>query len=380
MNMRNTKFVLLMSVCIMMLACAAQSGVIQTQPPVQVAITVEGTISAINYDLGAITILPPQPPAGSAMPSPAPVKFFVNDKTRIEKNGQLATLKALLVGDICKASLVKAATGLYALAITAQTPQQLRVVSGKIEKIDASTNLFALRFADATNTNAASAIMYFFADKNTKIIKNGKPAMFVDLCVGDIAKVGFVVPPPTLIPVNKPIRAITIEAITPPEMIGYLTGRILKIDAVAKRIAVAIPETASVKPLIFQITDRTSIIKIGEAKFESLMVGDKVEMAFIKVTDGRVPVAISVKVIPEVFTGPIIKIDKTTGWFALAGSSVNSLMSFKAIPNVVVVKNGKTVGFGDLALRDSANVTYFRFADANAAVSILAKSPVIITK
>ena len=83
---------------------------------------VQGIISAINLDKGSVTVVPPAPAPAGTMPTPA-FSFFINAQTKIIKNGQIAALKDLAIGDMCEAEIKYSFDSVpFALSVQASSP------------------------------------------------------------------------------------------------------------------------------------------------------------------------------------------------------------------------------------------------------------------
>jgi hypothetical protein len=261
-----------------------------TPPPANTIL--EGLITGINLDKGSIRLESPT----QAKP---PVTFFVVDSTKIMRNGQPALLKDLKVGDACRAEVKPTPDGTL-VALNVQTksaatpPPGLKTVAGTISAIDYSKLTFELT-AKPSPMAAVVNVLKFFADKETKIRKNGNPAGFGDLKVGDMAGVGFV-PGPTMQP-GSVIRAAVIEVKnpeTPPPGNIILEGVINGINLDKSSITLATPRQK--KPEVtFFVVDSTKIMRNGQpALLKDLKVGDACRAEVKRTPDGTL-VALSVR-------------------------------------------------------------------------------------
>ena len=168
-------------------------------------VILEGVISGINLDKGSITLASPTQGA-------APRMFFVVDSTKILRNGQAAVLKNLKVGDACRAEVKPAAHGaLVALTVQVPPPQGVTAGAGIISSIDYSALKFTWFFKGDGSVQPLG--LTILADSNTIIRKDGIPAGFGDLKVGDLADFDPV--SGTQIGPGSTVHAIGIEAKTP---------------------------------------------------------------------------------------------------------------------------------------------------------------------
>jgi len=259
-----------------------------TTPPASTSPAQQGIISAINLEKGTVVIVPP----GSAAAGTTPTKgflFFVNAQTKIIKNNQTATLKDLAIGDFCRAQIKYSSDGApFALSVQASSPQSqpgsgLKFVTGVISAIDYSKLAFEL--TGKSGPDGTAPVLKFFADKETKIIKNGHPVGFGDLKVGNMAGVGFA-PSPTLQP-GSAVRAAVIEVknpVTPPPGLKTVTGPISNIDYAALTFTLFFRGNASLQPVSLTVLadKETKIRKNGRlVGFGDLRNGDLVSVGFV---------------------------------------------------------------------------------------------------
>lgn len=119
--MRYLKFVLALCAAIALLSGVVLGADTMTPPPTGSSV-LQGIISAINLEKGSVTVVPPV----SAPPGAAPTTgflFFINAQTKIIKDGQMAALKDLAIGDMCKAEIKYSFDGVpFALTVQAKTP------------------------------------------------------------------------------------------------------------------------------------------------------------------------------------------------------------------------------------------------------------------
>ena len=140
--MRRVCFLLMLSMAATLLAGA----VFAADPPVPTPVptVVEGNITAIvlaSATTAKITVQPPQV-AGSTLVRP-PVTFLVNASTKIFKDGKEAKLAALVLGDACRAQVIKTREGsLLAQIVYATTViPPIKTVNGTITEKQSSTAL-----------------------------------------------------------------------------------------------------------------------------------------------------------------------------------------------------------------------------------------------
>ncbi|MHB9036848.1 MAG: hypothetical protein ACYC64_09280 [Armatimonadota bacterium] len=376
--MRQLKMVLIVGAVIALLAGAVSAQTsgspVQTPP-----IVLNGVISAISYDAGVIVLSVPNADAPSTV---LPVKLKVVNTTKIIKNGQPATLKNLLVNDFCRAEAVKTSTGeLVALSIVAKSPEPPPArVSGRIVKIDLEGYKFALQIGDSASRN--SRVMVFSVDRGTRITKDGRPAGFGNLYIGDLALVAF--RPVLVASANVPIRAISVDARTPPELIGKVCGRLVGIYPEKQVIALLPPDVTctSADPtecaIFFQVTSITRIFKMGEATFDDLTIGDAVGVVFRKMPDNQIPPALAINVAPEKFAGKVAKVSPEDGLIVIANQDDKKL--FSVTDKTRITRNGRIVPLKGILEGDEARAVYFRFGEDNVAVEIAARGPVIAGK
>ncbi|MCX6071199.1 MAG: DUF5666 domain-containing protein [Chloroflexi bacterium] len=287
--MHHLKFVLALCAAVAVGSGVVLGADVGTQPVPRSTdpSVVQGIISAIDLDKGSVTVVPPAPAPAGTMPTPA-FSFFINAQTKIIKNGQIAVLKDLAIGDMCKAEIKYSFDGVpFALNVQASSPQAepgLKFVTGVISAIDPATLRFELN--GKPGPIGAVTVLKFFADKETKIIKNGHPAGFGDLKVGDMAGVGFV-PGPTLQP-SSIVRAAVIEVknpVTPPQPgLKFVTGVISAVDpATLKFELTGKSGPDGTAPVLKFFADKeTKIIKNGRpVGFGDLKVGDAARVGFV---------------------------------------------------------------------------------------------------
>lgn len=365
-EMRLLKFVLIACIAVVFTSGAVLAQEVGPRP-----MPVSGIITAIDLVNSKVTL---NGPTAEQTVRP-PVTFLVTRSTKIVKDGKPADLGALAVGDMCNAGVLKTSSGeLVAVFVNAQTPKpKIQWAKGKIEKISYGTGIFALRVPDSASN--AGRIMTFAATNTTKIVKDGKPVEFTALRVGDLAAVGFFPPPPSLLPVEKPIPAVIIEAKTPPEAFGRVVGKISQI-APDRKVIFVVPAGVKCLPgekcaLAFQITSATAIRKFIANSFEALCVGDAVEVVFMKNTDSLIPPAVQVMVMPETAEGIIGRVDVQNGVVVL---KLDAPWPVAVVQQTEIFKDGRPAPLETLAAGDFAAVKFFHFRERNVAAAIFARS------
>ena len=310
--MRLLKLVL---VGLVFAALAGAAFAANPQPGPQ-PVVIGGIITAIDLDAKSVAV---GGPPGSERPT---IVFFVNERTVITKDGSRAGLNDLAINDECVAKCVKTSDGkLVAVAVRATTPKPPLVsVHGTITAIDLANSIFKLELP-ATSILPAK-VMSFLVDRGTAIRKDGKVVGFGDLKVNDLAAVAFVAPPPSTTPVEKPIRAVVVEAQTPPDPIMRVVGKLVRIGE--KRVIAVLPPNAPA-PLLFQVTDDTKIIKMKPVSFDALLIGDTLGVAFKKPAAGTtvMPNTLSIEVLPEVFAGLVVSVDPMRGLLSVQKPALN---------------------------------------------------------
>ena len=373
--MRLLKFLLVGCLVAVLVAGAAFAAEPKPPPP----IVVGGVITAIDLDAKSVTLNGPIAGTDPAEPAPRQVTFFVNEKTKIIKNGKPAGLADLAVKDECKAACVRTSAGLVAIEVVAKTPvPPLAHVCGTIAGIDLEHSTFKLKLNQEQGREAR--VMEFYIDRGTVIRKDGKPASFGDLKVEDLACVAFAPLIPTVIP-TEPIRAAVVEARTPPVPIVHVIGKLVFIGQT--RLIGVLPREATA-PLHFQVTDETKIVKMKPAPFDALMVGDSVDVAFHKPAESVIPKALAITVLPEGYRGIIVSVDLVLGIVvcqqsptSTAGAvTIGPTIAFKVVEETIILKNGVRVPLKALQPRDLAEVKFFRFREHNVAAAIHARSPI----
>ncbi len=365
--MRLCKFVLIGCLLASLLVSAAYS---ETTTPIIRPIIVAGMIAAIDLDQGAITLNGRDSTAAEL----APIVFYVSDATKIVKDGVPATIKDLVVGDTCTAWVVKTSDGkLVASLIQAKTPTPPVIrVTGKIYSIDFRTSTFKLDVGAADS--AYRRLMWFVVNPSTIIRKDGKIVPFGELRVGDLAMVAFNLPPPTLNLVEAPIPALVVDARSPQQIV-HAVGKLIRIDG----DMIAVQPTNTDYPLYFQVTNETRILKLKPVTIKELVIGDMLDVAYID--PGMltvIPRALEIKVLPNYFRGTIVRIDPlnrtiTCQSLSLADVVSGRTITFKVVPETVIIRGGMPARFESLRLRDLVDVKFFRFPGTNIAAGIVAR-------
>jgi len=364
-------------------------------PPstVPAPIVVEGIITAITITgptSGSITVQPPAPCA--TCPVKAPVKFAVNERTQLFKDGRPCKLADIKVGDSCRAMCIKDSTGaLVAQIVYAKTVvPPLKWVRGAIvEKApsDAWGRTFKLAVPGNSTTDSATVVMWFKVGDATKITVDGLPATYDQLAVGQLAEVGYV--PLAITPaVVQPILAAVVAAKSPPPPpVTHVIGKLVGIDLV-NGIIMVLPRNVrcidvSRCAVPFKITNETKIDKFGPVTLDKLTLGDTVDVAARLIsTTPMPPVAISVVVLPETLMGIVDRVDLAARvvWIAQRNTAgiATPPVPIKVVPATKIIKNGRPVPLWQIVKGDIASVKYFQFGPVKVAALIDAKSPVIV--
>lgn len=363
-----------------------------TVPPTPVPTVIEGPITAITVatpNTGTITIAPaPSPIAGA--PVKPPVTFSVNEKTKIVKDGTAVTLGALVVGDACRAMVVKTDAGLVAQIVYATTVvPPVRVAKGRIADKALWNGQRTFKLAVPPVGMGPTLLMWFSVDSATKITVDGKAANYDRLANGQAAEVGYRQPPPSLTPVELPILAASVSATNPPPPPAIrIVGKLVAIDPAAGTIAVLLRPTMIAAPVpapvVLKITDATTINKFGPARMDALVLGDSVEAAYRPNVDASTttpPVAISVAVQPESFVGivdrvvPGSAIGTGTLWIGqrLTSGAVVAPVPFKVVEATRITRNGVQASLAQIVKGDLAALKYFQFRDGKVASVVEAR-------
>lgn len=392
--MRRVCLLLMLSIFAAILATSAFA--VDSTP---VTTVVEGTITAVTAtttNVGKIVVsVPPITPTGVTKL----VTILVNEKTQIYKDGVLAKLSGLAVGDTVRALVVATADGgLLAQMIYAKTPPPpvLKWATGVVsdKALWNGIRTFKLRVSSTTAT------MWFSVDEKTKITVDGVVTSYDKIANGQTAEVGFVQPPPQVTAVILPILASVVSAKNPPPPpVVHFIGRIVAVDLVKSTISVGNP-AVSAAPVVIKITDGTVIDKFGVgAKLAQLVpassefAGDSVDVVAKPVVTtevGALPIAVSVVVAPETMSGVISSVDLVARSFKLiprttttpvVGTVDPSLgVVFYVVPATKIFRNGYGAGLDGLRALDTANLKYFQFPGQKRASLVEAKSPTIGTK
>lgn len=363
--MRLCKFVLIGCLLASLLVGAVHA---ETTTPIIRPIIVAGMIAAIDLDQGAITLNGRDSTAADL----APIVFYVDDATKIVKDGLPATIKDLVVGDACTAWVVKTSDGkLVARYVQAKTPTPPVIrVMGKIYSIDLRTATFKLDVGATDSTYRR--LMWFVVNRSTIIRKDGKIVPFGELKVGDLAMVAFYPPPPTMTFVEAPILALVVDARSPQQIV-HAVGKLVKIDGGL----IVIQPVNTDCPLYFQVTNETRIIKFKPVTIRELVIGDMLDVAYVD--PGMltvIPRALEIRVLPNYFRGVIASIDplnRTITCQPLWTIDVSRTITFKVVPETVIIRGGMPARFESLRIRDLVDVRFFTFPDANIAAGIVAR-------
>ncbi|MCX6343796.1 MAG: DUF5666 domain-containing protein [Armatimonadetes bacterium] len=278
--MRNLKFVLLVMAAILLLsgvAFSATTTLSPVPPPQMVPYVLEGVISAIVPETGAITLVFPN------MPQRLPEGFFVNNLTRILKNGQIAPFSALAIGDWCRAE-IKPTTQNVPLAVNVQAktppvapPPGAMVLEGIITQINADGHSITLSPPPGA---PARPPVTFLVNDATKIMKNGQPAQFSALAVGDKCRAEVVQREGVWVALNVQAGS----AAPPPPPLTWARGKITVIAPAALTFTLLVTNAENpngVARLFFEDRE-TKIRRNGIAVgFGDLKVGDFAEVGFV---------------------------------------------------------------------------------------------------
>lgn len=393
--MRRVCFVLMVSMVAAMMAGAAFAVVSVTPTPTPIVI--EGNITVISPASNTSAKITVQPPQGAATVIRPPVTFIVNERTQIFKDGKEAKLADLAVGNACRALLTKNSEGaLVAQVVYAKTvvPPMLTVRGTITEKKVYDTWGRTFKLVIPGVGDAPDRLMWFGVGEKTRVVVDGRPANYDLLADGQTAGVVYAQPPPSMLPVERPILAALVAAKNPPPPpIKHVIGKLVAVDLAGGVIKVAPINATDARVLSFKITKETRIDKFGPAPLGALLPanlaypGDTVDVAARIPTNtdvvSAIPAAISVVVLPESYVGLIDKVtvnpDGVTGvvWLLPRYPTFAPVppVPYRVAPATRIVKNGVVVSIGKLAPRDLAELRFFQFRDAKVAAVIAAKSP-----
>jgi hypothetical protein len=382
-------------VCIVAtMLCGAAFAVDPPLPPTPISTVVEGLITAIAVATptsAKITVAPV--PLAAGAPTPAPVTFIVNSKTQLFKDGKVCLLPAILVGDSCRALLVKNAEGgLVAQIVYARTVvPPIKVDKGTIfdKGVIGGLRTFKLRLPATATLPEVTA--WFSVSDRTKITVDGKPASYDLLANGQFAEVGFLPPPPGPLTVTQPILASSVAAKNPPPPpVIHVIGRLISVDLVNGIIVVNLRGTTT--QIAFKITDATKIDKFGPAPLAALVpagvferyLGDMVDVAsrLTPSFSAVPPVAISVVVLPDsvmgVIAGIAINPDGVTGTLQIGPKLATNIVlpseQYKVVPATRITRNGMLVTIGQLVNGDLASLKFFQFREGKVASLVEART------
>ena len=214
------------------------------------------------------------------------MRFEVDRCTKVFKDGRPASLGDLRVGDLARVGFVPVPTltadqPIRAAVVDAKSPEPpMKWVSGKIDKIVHEEYLFSLRVI--TSSNAENAVLVFAVDKNTRFTKDGRPATWHDIKLGDLARVGFS-PDPSGVS-GEPIRAAVVEAKSSEPPLVWVGGVIEKIDYEEHIFVLRTMNATDVAGALmtFYVDRGTRITKNGRpAHLGELMAGDLARVGFV---------------------------------------------------------------------------------------------------
>lgn len=392
--MRRVCILLILGMVAALLAGAVVANAASTTNPLPLVI--EGNITAIvmaSNTAAKVTVQPPAP-VGSTVSRP-PVTFIANQTTRIFKDGKAATVADLAIGDACRAQLIKNAEGslvaqiVYATSVAPVTKTVKGVITEKTVG-NAWGRTFKLSIPPVGA--GPTVLMWFQVSDSTKIKVDGVVATYDKLAVGQSAEVSYAQPPPVLNPVVKPILAVSVSATNPvPPPAIHVTGRLIGLDLAKAVITVAPADaTAAKAPVSLKITNDTKIDKFGPAPIAALFPatgaypGDMVDVTGKAQTVGSVismPVAVTVTVLPEVFTGivagKVVDANGVTGVLYMRPAltaGVSAAVPFRITTATKITRNGIVVTLAKLLPGDAAGIRYFQFRDSKTAAVVEAKS------
>jgi len=363
-----------------------------TPAPVPAPIVIEGTITAVAVAgpaSGKITVQQPAP--CPTCPIKAPVTFLVTDKTQLFKDGNPCKLADIRVGDGCRATLVQTAAGLTAQMVYATTgTPPVKTVNGTIvEKALSSAYGRTFKLAVPGTGSSATVLMWFSVSNTTKITLDGNPATYDRLAVGQSAEVGFVPPPPSMLPVVQPIPALTVAAKSAPPPVVSLVGKLVGLDLTNGIIRVLPLDANCTDPgkcaVAFRVIDSTKIDKFGPAKLAALMIGDTLNVTYQAVPAGSAvsPVALSVIVLPETFVGVVDKVVVDPAGVGgvlyvrqlVTTAPIVAPIPFKVVAETRITRNGQPAKLVQLLRGDAASVKFFLFGSEKVAALVEAKGP-----
>lgn len=365
------RVIMFLSVCVLAAILATSALAVETTP---VATVVEGTITAVRVtgpNTGTITVQVP------STTSTTPVRlatFGVIDRTRLYKNGLPCELSAIAVGDLCRAMVVRTATGPVALLVYVKTPP-LKWASGVIVEKSTwnGTATFKLR------TSGSAVPMWFSVNSATKITVDGRTATYGQLAAGQSAEVGYVQPPPQMITVILPIPASVVNAKNPP--VKWVAGTIVDKSLWNGTPTFRLQVSNSTVPMWFCVNNATTITVDGRiAPYGDLAKGQRAEVGFVQpppqITDVVLPIlasAVVAKNPPLVHVkGRLVGVDLVNGTISVASTATDQPLPvvFQITGATRIDKFGPGVRLADLVPAgpgypgDAVDVAFMPVAEA----------------
>jgi hypothetical protein len=315
-------------------------------------IPVEGRIVGLDPVRQIVAVQPPENDR-------QPVAFKVTADTRLTKDGRPARFGDLQIGDFARGLLVDTDAGLVALELHARSGQPPIIAIGVIARIDADHCNIVLKPNDPNRPP-----VMFHVTPDTQITKNGEPARFGDLEVGDHAKAALVDTPNGLV-------ALSIRAEDEPGIV--LRGRIVQLNPDAQVVALKLGgEDGEVVRI--QVTGRTRLVKNGRpAEFADLRIGDVAAAGVVRMDDGLVALWLSAHTPVLTVAGVIADVNYERHWFALSVGDTDRVVEFLINENTSFLKNGRPARFTDIHPRDQAMVKLVQRDGGNVALLVCAR-------
>lgn len=249
-----------------------------------------------------------------------------------------------------------------------QTPiGTIPIVGGIIRGIDLEKGAVTVGPPQEPVDRVAPTIT-FFVTNQTKILKNGQPALLENLAVGDFCKAEVRKTP------EGALVALAVRAETPRPPLQWVRGTIAKISYADSVFALKVirPDTNAEMIITFVIDRGTKIMKDGkEACLGDLYVGDIAEVGHAPITVAVIdqPIraaAVHARTPPELIarvSGRIARLDaeKKIVWIApfnvKCENAEKCLVPVRVVRLTRIEKLGSAV-FEDLSVGDRANVTF----------------------
>ena len=352
---------MLFGVFILTLAVSALAAPREKPRPVQI----NGVINSIDLVNRTVTIAGQDKSSGTLQ---------VNQRTRIAKNGRSAGLGDLAVGDLTRADYVITPDGKNtALAIEAKSPPPPPIVGGEIVAINYVAGTFDLQVLPPPGPRPKPEpdrrIMSFVTNEKTKISKNGEPAVFEDLAIGDKARVVF------LPKQEGALLALRIEAVAPSEEIIRIMGKLVEIHG--DIIILELPEG---KKIPLRIVPETQIVKLFHRIMpEELLIGDLLQAAFkkppLEAADAEkpIPVALTLVAMPLRIVGPVSEVTLEPPKIILNLPEGPATFAVKPITHIFVM--GAPAPLDWIKSGEPAEIHFYQTNDGNVAIVVHSPPP-----